>query len=122
MPLFESFRRRVRSLETAHGEGALNLTFPDGSEQAIYFASRNDKLKVLLASFAIANGDPESAPSPRAREIAEAIGKAESVDSDDRLWQTIHGIVNDPDNGADSPLTGTPSSKGERSKNRMDKG
>jgi hypothetical protein len=98
MSPFEPFRRRIRNFETRRGAGALNLTFPDSSQQAVTFASGNEKLHVLLASFAIANGDPEAAPSPRAREIAEAIGKATTAQPDDRLWQTIHGIVNDPDN------------------------
>ena len=120
MSLFECLRRRIRNVETRRGARELTLRFSDGSEQPVHFSCKNDTLKVLLASFAIANGEPEAAPSPRARQIAEAIGQAEGVDSDDRLWQTIHGIVNDK--GADQPLTGTPSSKRERSKNRMDKG
>jgi hypothetical protein len=97
MSPFESFRRRVREMEKAHGAGDVTLRFPDGSEQTVHFSCGNDKLKVLLASFAIAHAegrpDPDCGASPHALKVARLIAKAESVDSDVRLWSTVAGIV-----------------------------
>lgn len=75
----------------------LNLKFPDGSEQSVRFSCKNDRLQVLLASFAIAhaegNPDEECGSSPHALEVARLIARAESVDSDVKLWSTVAGVV-----------------------------
>jgi hypothetical protein len=92
-----NLKRRVREIETAKGAGVLNLKFPDGSEQSVRFSCKNDKLQVLLASFAIAHaeGNPgeECGSSPHALEVARLIARAESVDSDVKLWSTVAGVV-----------------------------
>jgi hypothetical protein len=91
-----SLKRRVREIETASGAGAVNLRLSDGSERG-FSLSQNDRLKVLLASFAIArearNPEAKSTSSPRAREIACLIGEAEQVTPPSRLWDTVAGIV-----------------------------
>jgi hypothetical protein len=93
---FNSLKRQVREMEKASGAGAVNLTFGDGSERG-FNLTRNDRLKVLIASFDLARAarNPEAQPSssPRAREIALAIATAERITPPSRLWQTIAGTI-----------------------------
>jgi hypothetical protein len=96
-----SLKHRVKEIEEARGAGAVNLTHSDGSKESFRF-SRNDRLKVLLASFDIARAskNPAAQPdsSPRAIEVARAIGKAAEVSPRARLWDTIGEIVRDAEN------------------------
>jgi len=96
-----SLKRRVRDIEEAHGAGGLSLVFSDGSKQSFYL-ERNDCLEVLLASFDLARAarNPAAQPdsSPRAIEVAKAIGKAAEVSPRGRLWDTIGEIVRDAEN------------------------
>ncbi len=77
-----SLKHRVKEIEEARGAGAVNLTFPDGSQQGFNF-SRNDRLKVLLASFDIAraarNPDAQPPENPRAVAVARAVARAEEL-------------------------------------------
>ena len=90
-----SLKHRVREIEEARGAGAVNLTFSDGSQQGFNF-SRNDRLKVLLASFDIARAarNPDAQPeNPRAIAVARAVARAEEVRPHSPLWDTISAIV-----------------------------
>ncbi len=91
-----SLKRRVKEIETARGAGALNLTHADGSKESFNF-SRNERLKVLLASFDIAraskNPSAQPASTPRAIAVAKAIGKAAEVSPHSVLWDNIGEIV-----------------------------
>ena|SRR5436190_970898 len=91
-----SLKHRVREIEEARGAGAVTVTQSDGSKEGFNF-SRNDRLKVLLASFDIAraarNPDAQPYSSPRAIAVAKAIGKAEQVSPHSALWDTVGAIV-----------------------------
>jgi hypothetical protein len=91
-----SLKRRVKAMEEARGTGAVTLTFADDSKQGFNF-SQKDRLKLLLASFDIArsarNHEAQPDSSPRAREIALAISRAQRVTPPSRLWETIAGII-----------------------------
>lgn len=91
-----SLKRRVRDIEEARGAGSVNLTFPDGSKQS-FCLQRNERLRVLLASFDLAHAarDPAAQPqsTPGAIEAAKAIGRAEQVTPASRLWDTVSEIV-----------------------------
>jgi hypothetical protein len=91
-----SLKSRVRKIEEGRGAGAVNLTHGDGSKQS-FNLSRNDRLRVLLASFDLARAarNPAAQPysTPGAIEVAKQIGKAEQVTPHSRLWDTVSEIV-----------------------------
>jgi hypothetical protein len=109
-----SLKSRVRKIEEGRGAGAVNLTHGDGSKQS-FNLSRNDRLRVLLASFDLAraarNPDAQPYSSPGAIEAAKAIGRAAEVSPHSRLWdvvaETVRGAEKDsnthtPDPASDS--------------------
>ena len=104
-----SLKRRVREIEEALGAGSVNLAFSDGTKQSFYL-TRNDCLLVLLASFDLARAarNPAAQPdsSPRAIEVAKAIGKAAEVSPREQLWDTIGEIVRDAEKNCTSHAPG----------------
>jgi len=111
-----SLKRRVRDIEEARGAGRLNLAFSDGSKQS-FSLQRNDRLKVLLASFDLARAarNPTARPysTPGAIEAAKAIGRAAEVSPHSRLWdvvaETVRGAEEDArncDSHAPDPASG----------------
>ncbi len=91
-----SLRSRVGQIEEARGAGAVNLVFGDGSKSS-FTLQRNERLRILLASFDLARAarDPAAQPysTPGAIEAAKQIGKAERVEPHSRLWDTVSEIV-----------------------------
>lgn len=105
MTTYENIRRRIRDIEEARGAGALTVTHNDGSKEG-FNLTRNERLKVLLASFSIARQarNPE-APAPsdtRFTTIARAVGKATEVRPPSRLWQSVAAIVQGAEEDAKS--------------------
>jgi len=99
-----SLKRRVKEIETARGAGGVSVVFADGSKKSFYISTKNDALKVLLASFEIArsSGNP-TAPSPsdtHASRIARAVAAATEVRPNQPLWQTIGNFVRGTEKGA----------------------
>ena len=100
-----SLKRRVKEIETARSAGAVNVTHVDRSKEG-FNLSRNDRLKVLLASFDIAraSGNPDARPasSQKAIAIARAIGRAAEVSQNSALWDTVAAIVTEAEQNCTS--------------------
>ncbi|SRR6266436_6598549 len=92
-----SLKRRVREIEEARGTGGLTVQYSDGSSQGFHLDSKNDALKVLLASFDIArsaaNPDAPAPSDTRFTRIAREVGKAQEIRPDQALWNTVRNIV-----------------------------
>jgi hypothetical protein len=106
-----SLKSRVRAIEEGRGAGALTVIQRDGSKEGFNF-SRNDRLKVLLASFDLAraarNPDAQPDSSPRAIAVAKAIGKAEQISPHSALWDTVSAIVRGAEEDARDCKSHTP--------------
>jgi hypothetical protein len=92
-----ALKSRVREVEEGSGgAGLVKMTFADGSSDSVIL-TRNDRLKVLLASFDVSvlrvKPDHKVSSTPRAREIAKLVGKALSVSPASRLWGTVSSMV-----------------------------
>ncbi len=96
-----SLKHRVKEIEEARGAGAVTVTHSDGSKEGFNF-SRNDRLKLLLASFDIARAarNPAAQPcsTPKAIAVARAIGRAAEVSPHSVLWDNIGEIVREAEN------------------------
>ena len=146
-----SIEKRVARLEgrAGVGLGVAVLHFPDGSTRAVTVRNAGALFCAAGARASYYLGPPEKCsrskdfdfPAPRPASLYDNLidlfGTAERIDSTDNflftVWTTCQTAIEEGGKhpskserklalGADSPLTGTPSSKREPSQNRMDKG
>jgi hypothetical protein len=95
---------RVSALEGKQGACDIRLNFADGSSRGVEVSGKkNDRLKMLLATFAKARAYPSRPlegeiveppipePATEFDALIDLMGAAESVEGD-RLFHTIHGM------------------------------